>query len=55
VKVWINKGEILPAGYPKDEARERQERDEQRRDERGRGDRRRPPRQDSRPRPQARS
>jgi len=55
VKVWINKGEILPAGYPKDEARERQERDEQRRDERGRGDRRRPPRQDSRPRPQTRS
>ncbi len=54
VKVWINKGEILPEGYPKDEARERQERDE-RRDDRGRSDRRRPPRQDSRPRSQARS
>lgn len=36
VKVWINKGEILPEGYPMDEARARQERDEQRRDERGR-------------------
>ena len=43
VKVWINKGEILPEGFPKNESRERQERDEQRRDDRGR-DRRRPPR-----------
>ena len=34
VKVWINKGEILPEGYPKDEAKLRQERDEQRRDDR---------------------
>ena len=37
VKVWINKGEILPEGYPMDEAKARQERDEQRRDDRGRG------------------
>jgi small subunit ribosomal protein S3 len=36
VKVWINKGEILPEGYPMDEAKARQERDEQRRDDRGR-------------------
>ena len=36
VKVWINKGEILPEGYPIDEARARQERDEQRRDDRSR-------------------
>ena len=41
VKVWINKGEILPEGYPMDEAKARQERDEQRRDDRG-GERRRP-------------
>ena len=40
VKVWINKGEILPEGFPKNESRERQERDEQRRDDRGRGPRR---------------
>ncbi len=52
VKVWINKGEILPAGFPKDEARERQERDE-RRDDRGR-ERRRPPRPGSQSRPPAR-
>jgi small subunit ribosomal protein S3 len=39
VKVWINKGEILPEGYPKDEAKARQERDEQRRDDRARGGR----------------
>ena len=43
VKVWINKGEILPEGYPKDEAKLRQERDEQRRDDRRGG---RPPRRD---------
>jgi small subunit ribosomal protein S3 len=30
VKVWINKGEIMPEGYPKDERREREERDERR-------------------------
>ena len=36
VKVWINKGEILPEGYPMDEAKARLERDEQRRDDRGR-------------------
>ena len=42
VKVWINKGEILPEGYPKDEAKARQERDEQRRDDRGRDRRPRP-------------
>ena len=46
VKVWINKGEILPEGYPMDEAKARQERDEQRRDDRGR-DRR--PRRDGGP------
>ena len=46
VKVWINKGEILPEGYPMDEAKARQERDEQRRDDRGR-DRR--PRRDGAP------
>ena len=49
VKVWINKGEILPEGYPKDESKARQERDEQRRDDRGRD--RRPaggPRRDAR-------
>jgi len=40
VKVWINKGEILPEGYPKDESKARQERDERRRDERGPRDRR---------------
>jgi small subunit ribosomal protein S3 len=40
VKVWINKGEILPEGFPMDEAKARQERDEQRRDDRGRGPRR---------------
>ena len=44
VKVWINKGEIMPEGYPKDEAKARQERDEQRRDDRGGRDRR--PRRD---------
>ena len=42
VKVWINKGEILPEGYPVDEAKARLERDEARRDDRGRGDRRGP-------------
>ena len=47
VKVWINKGEILPEGYPVDEAKARLERDEQRRDDRGRGDRR--PRRDGAP------
>ncbi len=50
VKVWINKGEILPEGYPKDEAKARQERDEARGDERrdrGRGaGGGRPPRRD---------
>lgn len=40
VKVWINRGEILPEGYPKDESKARQEREEQRRDERGPRDRR---------------
>ena len=35
MKVWINKGEILPEGYPMDEAKARMERDEQRRDDRG--------------------
>ena len=40
VKVWINKGEILPEGYPMDEAKARMERDEQRRDDRGGRDRR---------------
>jgi small subunit ribosomal protein S3 len=40
VKVWINKGEILPEGYPKDEFKARQERDDQRRDDRGGRDRR---------------
>ncbi len=34
VKVWINKGEILPEGYPVDEARARQQADEARRDDR---------------------
>jgi len=43
VKVWINKGEIMPAGYPKDERREREEREERERREGGR-DRRRPQR-----------
>jgi len=47
VKVWINKGEILPEGYPMDEAKARQERDEQRRDDRGRD--RRGPRRDGGP------
>jgi small subunit ribosomal protein S3 len=42
VKVWINKGEILPEGYPMDEAKARLERDEQRRDDRGQRDRRGP-------------
>lgn len=42
VKVWINKGEILPEGYPMDEAKARMERDEQRRDDRGGRDRRGP-------------
>jgi small subunit ribosomal protein S3 len=49
VKVWINKGEILPEGYPMDEAKARQERDEQRRDDRGRE--RRGPRRDGGGRP----
>jgi small subunit ribosomal protein S3 len=49
VKVWINKGEILPEGYPMDEAKARQERDEQRRDDRGRD--RRGPRRESAGRP----
>jgi small subunit ribosomal protein S3 len=44
VKVWINKGEILPEGYPMDETKARLERDEQRRDDRGPRDRR--PRRD---------
>ena len=44
VKVWINKGEILPEGYPMDETKARLERDEQRRDDRGGRDRR--PRRD---------
>ena len=44
VKVWINKGEILPEGYPMDEAKARQERDERARDDRGRD--RRGPRRD---------
>ncbi len=48
VKVWINKGEILPEGYPMDEAKARQERDEQRRDDRGRD---RGPRRDGGGRP----
>ena len=43
VKVWINKGEILPEGYPKDERAQREEREDQRRDA-GRRERR-PPRQ----------
>jgi small subunit ribosomal protein S3 len=47
VKVWINKGEILPEGYPMDEAKARMERDEQRRDDRGSRDRR--PRRDGAP------
>jgi small subunit ribosomal protein S3 len=42
VKVWINKGEILPEGYPMDEAKARMERDEQRRDDRGPRERRGP-------------
>ncbi len=42
VKVWINKGEILPEGYPMDETKARLERDEQRRDDRGRDRRPRP-------------
>jgi small subunit ribosomal protein S3 len=46
VKVWINKGEILPEGYPVDEARARQQLDEQRRDDRRGG---RPPRRDGGP------
>ncbi|MFA4964084.1 MAG: 30S ribosomal protein S3 [Thermoleophilia bacterium] len=49
VKVWINKGEILPEGYPMDEAKARQERDEQRRDDRG--GQRRGPRRDGGGRP----
>jgi small subunit ribosomal protein S3 len=47
VKVWINKGEILPEGYPVDETKARLERDEQRRDDRGRE--RRGPRRDGAP------
>ena len=47
VKVWINKGEILPEGYPMDETKARLERDEQRRDDRGGRDRR--PRRDGAP------
>ncbi len=50
VKVWINKGEILPEGYPVDETKARLERDEQRRDDRGR-ERRGPRRDGGRPRP----
>lgn len=42
VKVWINKGEILPEGYPMDETKARMERDEQRRDDRGPRERRGP-------------
>ena len=51
VKVWINKGEILPEGYPMDEAKARQERDEQRRDDRGRDRGRGGPRRDGGGRP----
>lgn len=47
VKVWINKGEILPEGYPMDETKARLERDEQRRDDRGPRERR--PRRDGGP------
>jgi len=46
VKVWINKGEILPEGYPVDEARARQQADEARRDDRRD---RRPPRREGGP------
>jgi small subunit ribosomal protein S3 len=46
VKVWINKGEILPEGYPVDEARARQQADEARRDDRRGG---RPPRREGGP------
>jgi len=46
VKVWINKGEILPEGYPVDEARARQQLDEARRDDRRGG---RPPRREGGP------
>ena len=51
VKVWINKGEILPEGFPMDEAKARQERDEQRRDDRGRDRGRGGPRRDGGGRP----
>ena len=47
VKVWINKGEIMPEGFPT-AGRPREEREEQSRD-RGRGDRRRPRPQTDRP------
>jgi ribosomal protein S3, bacterial type len=47
VKVWINKGEIMPEGFPT-AGRQREEREEQSR-ERGRGDRRRPRPQTDRP------
>jgi small subunit ribosomal protein S3 len=47
VKVWINKGEIMPEGFPT-AGRQREEREEQSRD-RGRGDRRRPRPQADRP------
>jgi len=47
VKVWINKGEIMPEGFPT-AGRQREEREEQSRD-RGRGDRRRPRPQTDRP------
>jgi small subunit ribosomal protein S3 len=42
VKVWINKGEIMPEGFPSTERREREERED-------RQQRRRPPRRDDRP------
>jgi len=42
VKVWINKGEIMPEGFPSAERREREEREERRDADR---QRRRPPRQ----------
>jgi small subunit ribosomal protein S3 len=47
VKVWINKGEIMPEGFPT-AGRQREEREEQSR-ERGRGDRRRSRPQTDRP------
>ena len=56
VKVWINKGEIMPEGYPAGQSAQ-PPRDEPSRDrDRGRGDRRRPRPQGDRPeRPATRS